>query len=101
MAVKRTHILGSLQLLDEAGKYNVDDLSSEGLSLPIDASSSTSKHTLDSTIPTSSKRTKKVSTRIRPVDNTKISLTFSSFDVHTDQKRRAGSRRGVYFLTRN
>jgi hypothetical protein len=60
-----------------------------------------SKRTLDSTILTSSERIKKVSTRIRPVDNTKMSLTFSSFDVHTDQKRRAGSRRGVYFLTRN
>ncbi|RGB30503.1 hypothetical protein C1646_765273 [Rhizophagus diaphanus] len=61
LEVKRTHILGSLRLLNDAGKYNVEDLSSEGFSnsLPIDASS-TSKHTLDSTIPVSSKRTKKV-----------------------------------------
>ncbi|PKY51789.1 hypothetical protein RhiirA4_546754 [Rhizophagus irregularis] len=61
LEVKCTHILGSLSLLNEAGKYNVEDLSSEGFSnsLPIDASS-TSKHTLDSTIPASFERTKKI-----------------------------------------
>ncbi|KAF0413192.1 hypothetical protein F8M41_007838 [Gigaspora margarita] len=32
LAVKRTHVLGSLSILDEAGKYNVGDLISEGLS---------------------------------------------------------------------
>jgi hypothetical protein len=47
--VKRTHVLGSLSLLDDAGKYNVDDLSSEGFSdsFLVDVSS-TSKHALDS-----------------------------------------------------
>ncbi|CAG8652557.1 22281_t:CDS:2 [Rhizophagus irregularis] len=61
LEVKCTHILGSLSLLNEAGKYNVEDLLSEGFSnsLPIDASS-TSKHTLDSTIPASFERTKKI-----------------------------------------
>ncbi|CAI2189483.1 11421_t:CDS:2 [Funneliformis geosporum] len=64
LEVKRTHILGSLHLLNDDGKYNIKDLSSEGFSnsLSINASS-TSKHTLDSTIPVSFKRTKKVSTK--------------------------------------
>ncbi|CAG8609971.1 11357_t:CDS:10, partial [Funneliformis caledonium] len=61
LRVKRTHVLGSLGILDEAGKYNVGDLISEGLSdfFLVDVSS-TFKRTLDSTILTSSERIKKI-----------------------------------------
>ncbi|CAI2191790.1 7182_t:CDS:10 [Funneliformis geosporum] len=60
LEVKRTHIIGSLNLLNDAGKYNVEDLSSEGFSdsFFIDVSS-TSKRPLNRTILTSSERTKK------------------------------------------
>ncbi|CAG8492285.1 14508_t:CDS:2, partial [Acaulospora colombiana] len=60
ISVKRTHVLGSLSLLDEAGKYNAEDLLSEGFSdsFPVDVPS-TSKRAPDSKglIP---QRTKKV-----------------------------------------
>ncbi|CAG8496884.1 5794_t:CDS:2 [Cetraspora pellucida] len=48
LKVKRTHILGSLDLLDEAGKHNVKDLFSGGLSnsFPV-GMSSTAKHILE------------------------------------------------------
>ncbi|CAI2185338.1 8260_t:CDS:2 [Funneliformis geosporum] len=45
--VKRTHILGSLDLLDKAGKYNIEDLSSEfSNSFPVNTTPA-SKHALD------------------------------------------------------
>ncbi|CAG8659537.1 9886_t:CDS:2, partial [Ambispora gerdemannii] len=63
LKVKRTHILGSLDLLDEAGKHNVKDLSSEGLSnsFPVDMSSA-SKHALESTNLISPQENKKIKT---------------------------------------
>ncbi|CAG8623587.1 5625_t:CDS:10 [Gigaspora rosea] len=58
LAVKRTHVLGSLSILDKAGKYNVGNVISERLSdsFHVDVSP-TSKHILDST---SSEKTKKI-----------------------------------------
>ncbi|CAG8707313.1 15893_t:CDS:2, partial [Acaulospora morrowiae] len=84
LEVKRTHILGSLHLLNEAGQYNVDDLLSEGFSDPllIDASSSTTKRTLDSTIQTSSKRTKvKSSNKDRSLESSEQHLQYSPHDT--------------------
>ncbi|CAG8716381.1 21473_t:CDS:2 [Gigaspora margarita] len=58
--VKRSYILGSLDLLDQAGKYNIEDLSSEGFSnsFPVNTTLA-SKHTLDGSNSTSSQRVKK------------------------------------------
>ncbi|CAG8677690.1 13890_t:CDS:2, partial [Acaulospora morrowiae] len=56
LKVKRTHILGSLDLLDEAGKHNVKDLS-EGLS---DSFPVASKHALESTNLISPQENKKI-----------------------------------------
>jgi hypothetical protein len=68
--VKRTHILGSLDLLDEAGKHNVKDLSSEGLSnsFPVDMSSA-SKHALEST------------NLIFPQENKKVSIECNLYII--------------------
>ncbi|CAG8576194.1 6440_t:CDS:2 [Ambispora leptoticha] len=56
LTVKRTHILGSLDLLDEAGKHNVKDLS-EGLSNSFPVAS---KHALESTNLISPQENKKI-----------------------------------------
>ncbi|CAG8628821.1 2134_t:CDS:2 [Dentiscutata erythropus] len=58
--VKRTHILGSLDLLDKAGKHNIENLSSEGFSnsFPVNTTP-VSKHALDGSNSTSSQRNKK------------------------------------------
>ncbi|KAF0470061.1 hypothetical protein F8M41_025425 [Gigaspora margarita] len=58
--MKRSYILGSLNLLDKAGKYNIEDLSSEGFSnsFPLNTTPA-SKHALDGSNSTSSQRIKK------------------------------------------
>ena len=88
LAVKRTHILGGLSILDEAGKYNVRELVSEGFSdsFSVDVSP-TFKHTLDNTDVISSERSKKVSTEYNLQTTQKISLTFPSFDVHRSEMK--------------
>nr|CAG8664186.1 3738_t:CDS:2 [Entrophospora candida] len=61
--VKHTYILGSLDLLDKAGKYNIEDLSSEEFSnsFPVNTTPA-SKDALDGSNSTSSQGNKKTKT---------------------------------------
>ncbi|CAI2189160.1 9271_t:CDS:10, partial [Funneliformis geosporum] len=92
LEVKRTHILGSLHLLNDDGKYNIKDLSSEGFSnsLSINASS-TSKHTLDSTIPVSFKRTKKIRNEESEQGEVQISIFIAK---SYESKKKSSGKKG-------